>query len=212
MPCVHPNAAGLASGADQISACGPADHDSRPVRAFATFTADLHALADWRIAGGIDPGAMESTGIDWLALYAIREARGIGVFLVNARQIKLPPARKSDWTAGQWIQRLHLLGRLPASFRPDAAMALLRAYLRHRAELIAQRAPHLLHGQKALHQLNIQAVCPSCAAIVLVTLTHILLYAASGPCAPAIIAVVMAVVPVTSANFPLHGGCPHLRR
>jgi len=49
-----------------------------------------------------------------------------------------------------------MLGLLQASFRPDAEMALLRAYLRHRAELIQHRAPHILHLQQALHQMNIQ--------------------------------------------------------
>lgn len=156
LPCVHPNAAGLDIGADEIYACVPSDRDVHPVRAFATFTADLHALADWLIASGIDTVAMESTGIYWLAIYEILEARGIRVFLVNAQQIKIPPGRKSDWKDCQWIQRLHMLGLLHSSFRPDAEMALLRAYLRHRAELIQHRAPHILHLQKALHQMNIQ--------------------------------------------------------
>jgi transposase len=156
LPCVHPNAAGLDIGADEIYACVPSDRNSRPVRAFVTFTADLHALADWLEVCGIDTVAMESTGIYWLAIYEILEARGIRVFLVNARQIKIPPGRKSDWKDCQWIQRLYMLGLLQASFRPDAEMALLRAYLRHRAELIAHRAPHILHVQKALHQMNIQ--------------------------------------------------------
>jgi len=156
LPCVHPNAAGLDIGADEIYACVPSDRDSRPVRAFATFTADLHALADWLEVCGIDTVAMESTGSYWLAIYEILAAPGIRVFLVNARQIKIPPGRKSDWKDCQWIQRLHMLGLLPASFRPDAEMALLRAYLRHRAALIAHRAPHILHVQKALHQMNIQ--------------------------------------------------------
>ncbi len=156
LPCVHPNAAGLDIGADQIYACVPSDRDAQPVRAFATFTTDLHLLADWLIACAIDTVAMESTGIYWLAIYEILEARGIRVFLVNARQIKIPPGRKSDWKDCQWIQRLHMLGVLQGSFRPDAEMALLRAYLRDRAELIQHRAPHILHLQKALHQMNIQ--------------------------------------------------------
>jgi len=156
LPCVHPNAAGLDIGADEIYACVPSDRDVHPVRVFATFTADLHLLADWLLACGIDTVAMESTGIYWLAIYEILEARGIRVFLVNARQIKIPPGRKSDWKDCQWIQRLHMLGLLHSSFRPDPEMALLRAYLRHRAELIQHRAPHILHLQKALHQMNIQ--------------------------------------------------------
>jgi len=56
----------------------------------------------------------------------------------------------------QWIQQLHSLGLLRASFRPDAEMITLRSYLRHRATLIEHRAPHILHMQKALQQMNLQ--------------------------------------------------------
>ena len=73
------------------------------MRACATFTADRHALADGLLACGIDTVALESTGIYWLAIYERREACGIRVFLVNARQSKLAPGRKADWKDGQWI-------------------------------------------------------------------------------------------------------------
>jgi hypothetical protein len=45
---------------------------------------------------------------------------------------------------------------LHAAFRPDAEIAALRTLVRYRAELIAHRAPHILHLQKALQQMNIQ--------------------------------------------------------
>jgi transposase len=50
----------------------------------------------------------------------------------------------------QWLQRLHTFGVLDAWFRPDAELAVLRSYLRHRADLIQHRAPHIQHIQKAL--------------------------------------------------------------
>jgi transposase len=156
LPYVHPNAAGLDIGVDEIYVCVPADRDPHPVRAFATFTADLHALADWLEQCGIDTVAMESTGIYWLPIYEILEARGMRMCLVNPQQSKIPRGRKSDWKDCQWLQRLHTFGLLNASFRPDAELAVLRTYLRHRAELIQHRAPHINHIQKALHQMNIQ--------------------------------------------------------
>jgi transposase len=76
--------------------------------------------------------------------------------LVNPQQSKIPRGRKSDWKDCQWLQRLHTFGLLNASFRPEAELAILRTYLRHRAELIQHRAPHISHIQKALHQMNIQ--------------------------------------------------------
>ena len=73
----------------------------------------------------------------------------------NARQLKNVPGRKSDVQDCQWIQRLHSCGLLNGSFRPEGDMC-LRAYLRHRAELIEHRAAHIQHMQKALQQMNIQ--------------------------------------------------------
>jgi transposase len=153
---IHPNAAGLDIGAQEIWACVPADRDAEWVRPFGTFTPDLGRLVDWLVECGVDSVAMESTGVYWLPVFEMLEARGLSVYLVNARHIKNVPGRKSDYLDCQWIQKLHALGLLTASFRPDAEMCRLRAYLRHRAQLIEHRSPHILHIQKALHQMNIQ--------------------------------------------------------
>ena len=40
-----------------------------PVRAFGTFTQDLHDLADWFKACGVTSVAMESTGVYWIPAY-----------------------------------------------------------------------------------------------------------------------------------------------
>ena len=54
------------------------------------------------------------------------------------------------------MQTLHSYGLLQASFRPDADLVALRTLLRHRAQRIEHRAPHVLHMQQALLQMNIQ--------------------------------------------------------
>jgi len=156
MALVHPNAAGLDIGAREIWCYIPPDRDAEPIRSFSTFTADLHRLADWLVRCGIDTVAMESTGIYWIPAFEILEAQGLNVYLVNARHIKNVPGRKSDIQDCQWIQKLHSFGLLTASFRPDAEICTLRAYLRHRAQLLQHRAPHILPIQKALQQMNIQ--------------------------------------------------------
>lgn len=153
---VHPNAAGLDIGSREIWVCVPPDRDGETVRPFGTFTPDLHRLADWLVDSGVDTVAMESTGVYWIPVFEILEARGLQVYLVNARHIKHVPGRKSDVQDCQWIQKLHALGLLTGSFRPDGEMCALRAYLRHRAQLIQHRAPHILHMQKALQHMNIQ--------------------------------------------------------
>ena len=153
---VHPNAGGLDIGSREIWVCVPPDRDVESVKMFGTFTSDLQHLADWLVGCGVDTVAMESTGVYWLPAFEILEARGLKVYLVNARHIKNVPGRKSDVKDCQWIQKLHSLGLLSGSFRPDSDMCALRAYLRHRAQLIQHRSPHILHMQKALQQMNVQ--------------------------------------------------------
>ncbi len=91
-----------------------------------------------------------------MPIFEILEARGLRVYLVNARHIKHVPGRNSDYQDCQWFQKLHALGLLNSSFRPEAEICALRAYLRQRAMLIEHRAAHILHMQKALHQMNLQ--------------------------------------------------------
>ncbi len=155
-PMVCPDAAGLDIGASEIWACVPADRATPAVRSFTTFTPDLQALADWLSACRVRTVAMESTGVYWVPVFEVLEAHGLEVYLVNARHIKNVPGRKSDVQDCQWIQRLHSYGFLRASFRPEAEMVVLRAYLRHRAMLIEHRAAHIQHMQKALPLMNVQ--------------------------------------------------------
>jgi transposase len=152
----NPHAAGLDIGSAEIWAAVPPDRDAEAMRPFATFTPDLIALADWLTACGIETVAMESTGVYWIPVYELLEARGFKVYLVNARHLKNVPGRKTDVLDCQWIQQLHSFGLLSGSFRPEAEMCALRAYLRHRATLLECRAAHIQRMQKALQQMNVQ--------------------------------------------------------
>src|SRR5215212_4709206 len=153
---VHPNAAGLDIGSDTIVGAIPPDRDPLPVRAFPTFTVDLQALVAWLQACGIDTVVMESTGVFWIPIYELLEAAGIVPYLVNARHVKTVPGRKTDWNDAQWLQKLHALGLLQGSFRPDAEIRTLRTLARYRSELIERRAPHINHMIQALKHMNIQ--------------------------------------------------------
>src|SRR5260370_42498411 len=104
---VHPNAAGLDIGAEEIWACAPPDREGETVKPFGTFTPDLNRLADWLVKYGVDTVAMESTGVYWVPIFEILEARGLKVYLVNARHMKTVPGRKSDVQDCQWIQKLN---------------------------------------------------------------------------------------------------------
>jgi transposase len=133
---VHPHAAGLDIGAREIWACVPASHIPENVRVFGTFTIELHTLAEWLSACRVETVAVESTGVYWIPVFELLEARGLTVYLVNSGHLKHVPGRKSDVLDCQWIQQLHSLGLLRGSFRPDAEMCALRSLLRHRATLL----------------------------------------------------------------------------
>jgi transposase len=153
---INLNAAGIDIGAEEIFVALPPDRDEQSVRSFATFTVDLHKLADWLHACNIDTVAMESTGVYWIPLYEILEARGIDVNLINARHIKNVSGRKTDVLDCEWIQQLHTYGLLQPSFRPPEDICALRSLVRHREMLIHYRAAHIQHMQKALQLMNIQ--------------------------------------------------------
>lgn len=156
LACVHPNAAGLDIGSEEIVVAVPADRDLQPVRVFATFTVDLQALVAWLLACGIDTVALESTGVFWIPIYELLEHAGITPYLVNARHVKTVPGRKTDWNDAQWLQKLHAFGLLQGSFRPDLEIRTLRTLARYRAELIERRAPHINHMIQALKHMNLQ--------------------------------------------------------
>jgi transposase len=99
---------------------------------------------------------MESTSVYWVPVFEILEARGFEVLLVNARDVKNEPGRKSDVNDAAWLQQLHEHGLLRGSFRPREDVARLRALLRYRERVIEYAASHIQHMQKALMLMNVQ--------------------------------------------------------
>ena len=153
---VHLNAAGIDIGGDSHWVAVPEDRGEQPVREFKCFTHELMALADWLEACDIDTVAMESTGVYWIPLYEILEARGIEVLLVNARHVKGVPGRKTDIVDCQWLQQLHTFGLVRGSFRPAAPIAALRSLVRHRDQLVETAASYVQRMQKAMVLMNLQ--------------------------------------------------------
>jgi transposase len=153
---MHPDSAGIDIGSAAHFVAVPAERDDEPVREFASFTADLNALADWLERCEIKIVAMESTGVYWIPLYELLQRRGFEVLLVNARHVKNVSGRKSDVLDCQWLQQLLSFGLLRGAFRPDDKVCELRSITRQRAMLLRSQGRHVQHMQKALTQMNIQ--------------------------------------------------------
>ena len=153
----HPHAAGIDIGEAEHWVAVPPGRDPQPVRRFGTFTADLDALADWLIDCGVTTVAMASTGVYWMPLFALLEARGLEVLLIDPRQAKRAPGRpKTDRLDCTWLQRLHAYGLLAAAFRPAEQVCVLRSSLRHRQMLLTYGAHHMQHRHKALQQMHLK--------------------------------------------------------
>jgi transposase len=156
LPALNRNAAGIDVGNAEHYVAVPVGRDPEPVRKFGSFTADLHRMAQWLKACGIETVVMQATGVYWVALYQILEENRFQVNVVNARHTKTLPGRKTDVLECQWLQKLHTFGLLNNSFRPVEEIRILRTYLRQRENMVAATSTCIQHMQKALTQMNLQ--------------------------------------------------------
>ena len=156
LPPLNPNAAGIDVGNAEHYVAVPAGRDAEPVQKFGSFTADLHRMAGWLKACGIQTVVMQATGVYWMALYQILEEHSLQVNVVNAHHTKTLPGRKTDVLECQWLQKLHTFGLLNNSFQPVEEIRVLRTYMRQREKLVAGASTCIQHIQKALTEMNIQ--------------------------------------------------------
>ena len=149
---VHPHACGIDIGSRNFYV----DAGEDKIRVFPTFTADCEAIREYLLSLSIITVAMESTGVYWYILYAVLEAAGIEVYLVNGRDVKNMPGRKSDVKDCQWLRQLHSYGLLRKSFIPGGDIRKVRSYVRLRQDHIRAAATQIHLMQKALTQMNIR--------------------------------------------------------
>lgn len=149
---VHPQAAGIDIGSKNFYV----DAGEENIRVFPTFTEDCNTLRDYLLSLGIKTVAMESTGVYWVVLYSVLEEAAIEVYLVNGRDVKNLPGRKSDVKDCQWLRQLHSYGLLRKSFIPGSDIRVIRSYLRLRQDHIRAVATQVHLMQKALTQMNLR--------------------------------------------------------
>lgn len=151
----NPDAAGIDIGSQVHYVAVPEGRAERVVRSFGAYTAHLDELAQWLKECGVKTVAMESTGNYWIGLYQKLEEAGFEVLLVDARQAKHVPGRKSDVQDCQWLQQLHTYGLLRAAFRPEDSICRLRTLQRHRKNLVEAAGMFVQHTQKVLNEMNL---------------------------------------------------------
>jgi len=149
---INSKAAGIDIGSESHFVAIP----SGEVREFSAFTSSLKKIVKWLKESKVETVAMESTGVYWIPLFEILAAEGFDVNLVDARQAKNLPGRKSDVMDCQWIQQLHSFGLLTKAFRPKDEVCSIRSLVRQKSNLVKDSASKILQMQKALDQMNIK--------------------------------------------------------
>lgn len=152
MEKIRKNVGGIDIGAKKVFT----SIEGQPVISHFTFTEDFYNLRDYLLRYKVSSVAMEATGVYWVILYEILEEAGIDVWLVDGRQTKQVPGRKTDVKDCQWIQELHSYGLLNRCLVVDADIKELRSYIRLREDHINSSAMHVNHMQKALTLMNIR--------------------------------------------------------
>jgi transposase len=151
---VNPNAAGIDIGSrSHWVAVG---QNAQDVSEFGVYSQDQLAMCEWLHSKGVTSIAMESTGTYWQNLFSTLVGQGFDVILVNGRQTKNIKGKKTDIKDCQWIQKLHSLGLLSASFLPDSDTDTIRTYSRHRNNLLNQGANCTKRMQKYLRLMNMR--------------------------------------------------------
>ena len=117
----------------------------------AATTNAIITLADQLTRQGIERVVVESTSDYWRGFVYLLEARGLRVWLVNARDVKQVPGRpKTDKLDAVWLAKLNERGMLRPSFIPPAEIRQLRDYTRLRSDLTQERSRHVQRLEKLL--------------------------------------------------------------
>jgi len=159
MDVLHTHCCGIDVHAKFLVACcrhiGPTGRVTTTSRRFGTMTAELQELAGWLRSEGVTHVAIESTGVLWQPVWNILEAH-VTMVLVNPRDVRQVPGRKTDVRDAEWLAQLLQYGLLRGSFVPPAAFRALRDLTRGRAKLVDQTTALANRIHAVLHDANIK--------------------------------------------------------
>jgi transposase len=156
---IHPCCCGLDVHKETVVACvrrvAANGVIEQQVATYSTTTAGLLSLGDWLVERGVRIAAMESTGVYWKPVWNLLEGR-LELMLVNAREVRQLPGRKTDVKDSEWIAQLLASGLLRRSFVPPLPQRELRDLTRTRASLLQDKSRTANRLQKILEDANIK--------------------------------------------------------
>lgn len=128
---------------------------SKKISAHGAMHRDITGLRDLLIAEQVTLAVMEATGDYWKPFYYGLEDE-VNVILVNARDAKNLPGRKTDVSDAQWLAELGAHGLVRASFVPPWPIRQLRDLTRHRTMIARQRTREIQRIEKLVESTGIK--------------------------------------------------------
>jgi transposase len=157
---IYERCAGLDVGKDEVVACirvpDGAGGRRQEVHTYPTFSSGLESLAEWLQDHDVTQVVLEATGQYWKPIWYVLEERGLELLLVNARQVKILPGRKTDVGDAAWLCELLEHGLLRGSFVPPPAIRQLRDLTRYRKRLIQTHTAECQRIHKTLEDASIR--------------------------------------------------------
>ncbi|MGB8381450.1 MAG: IS110 family transposase [Dermatophilaceae bacterium] len=161
MDVLHPRCAGLDLSKRDAKVClrvvpSGKTRASQEITTWSSISPDILALRDYLIAAQVTCVAMEATGDYWKPFYYVLEDGPFEVMLVNARDAKNLPGRKTDVSDAAWLAQLAAHGLVRASFVPPEPIRQLRDLTRTRTAITRERTREAQRLEKVLEDAGIK--------------------------------------------------------
>lgn len=162
MDVIHPRCAGLDISKKDAKVCvrivGPGRRRAtETVTTWGSTTNQILTLRGHLVAEQVSCVVMEATGDYWKPFYYLLEdLDGVEVMLVNAREAKNLPGRKTDVSDATWLAQLGAHGLVRASFVPPQPIRELRDLTRTRTAITRERSREVQRLEKLLEDAGIK--------------------------------------------------------
>ena len=141
---------------NKLVACLKIKGKKNVIKEFSGQTEDIKSMANWLLENNCEKVAMESTASFWKPLVNIFEMTNLDYTVINARDYKNLPGKKTDVLDSEWIADLLQHGMLRDSYIPTREQRELREATRYRKSLTQERTRGLNRLQKMLEGANIK--------------------------------------------------------
>lgn len=155
MEVIHPRCAGVDISKKDAKVCvriqGRGSRaTTSTVTTWGAMTGQILELKEHLLREHVDLVVMEATGDYWRPFYYLLEDDGLEIMLVDARDARNVPGRKTDVSDAAWLADLGAHGLVRASFVPPPPIRELRDLTRARTTITRERTREIQRLEKLL--------------------------------------------------------------